>query len=176
MRMWGINPKLMCRQHLLGEHKEIHMIIGCIRKGKKLNGYIKRNQIDVSLIISRHYKLVEEMKRRGYNHQSPITLSDAHLIAVYLRHNPSGKINPVKNQIELANRCNNCYPNLPKRLITKETLYSIPYKLLKNTLHKAYMYGAYEHMGTRQSDVNRIIDELITQISKSNKSQKRSGE
>ena len=99
MRICGINPKLMCRQHLLGEHKEIHMIIGCIRKGKKLNGYIKHNQIDVSLIMARHYKLVEEMKRRGYNHQSPITLSDAHLIAVYLRHNPSGKIDPVKNQI-----------------------------------------------------------------------------
>ena len=25
MRMWMVNPRIMCRQHLLGEHVEIHM-------------------------------------------------------------------------------------------------------------------------------------------------------
>ena len=32
MRMWLVPPQLMCDQHLLGEHLEMHMFIGTIRK------------------------------------------------------------------------------------------------------------------------------------------------
>lgn len=30
MRMWMVDPKIMCRKHLLGEHLELHMLAGCI--------------------------------------------------------------------------------------------------------------------------------------------------
>ena len=30
MRMWGVDPKQMCRQHLLGEHVELHMQAGAV--------------------------------------------------------------------------------------------------------------------------------------------------
>lgn len=43
MRMWKVNPKNMCRQHLLGEHVECHMFVGAILKGISLSGYIKKD-------------------------------------------------------------------------------------------------------------------------------------
>ena len=33
MRMWNVDPKLMCNKHLLGEHVEMHMFFGTIQKG-----------------------------------------------------------------------------------------------------------------------------------------------
>ena len=33
MRMWLVNPALLCRQHLLGEHVEMHMFAGHILEG-----------------------------------------------------------------------------------------------------------------------------------------------
>ncbi len=72
MRMWMVDPKLMCRKHLLGEHVEIHMFVSTILSGKSIKGYIKNNLIEPSKILERHEELVEEMKRRGYKHNSPL--------------------------------------------------------------------------------------------------------
>ncbi len=76
MRMWMVNPKIMCRRHLLGEHLELHMFIGTINKGKKIDGYLKNNLLEPSSLIVRHEKLKDEMIRRGYNHNSKIKLID----------------------------------------------------------------------------------------------------
>lgn len=38
MRMWNINPRYMCRKHLLGEHVETHMLVGSLRKEKSVQG------------------------------------------------------------------------------------------------------------------------------------------
>jgi len=35
MRVWDINPEKLCRNHLLGEHREIHGIWSILTKGKK---------------------------------------------------------------------------------------------------------------------------------------------
>jgi len=70
--MWMVNPVLMCRQHLLGEHKELHMMVGVLKKGYSIDGYVKKGLIDPSKIRDRHEVLVTEMERRGYNHQSPL--------------------------------------------------------------------------------------------------------
>ena len=37
MRMWMIDPTMLCTKHLLGEHVELHMFVGTINKNKKLN-------------------------------------------------------------------------------------------------------------------------------------------
>jgi hypothetical protein len=37
--MWMVDPRQMCRQHLLGEHNELHMFAGTMRKGIGLAGY-----------------------------------------------------------------------------------------------------------------------------------------
>ena len=72
MRMWMIDPKKMCDQHLLGEHVELHMLVGSIKKGISLNGYVRNGLIEPKSIIKRHEQLAKEMKRRGMNHRSPL--------------------------------------------------------------------------------------------------------
>ena len=111
MRMWMVNPKIMCRQHLLGEHVEIHMFIGTINLQKQVTGYLEKGLLEIHNLYSRHEELVEEMKRRGYNHFSNV--GDKWKCV-----EPKGKIDSVKNYEELSNRCSRC-----KSRILKETKY-----------------------------------------------------
>jgi hypothetical protein len=89
----------MCRQHLLGEHLEMHMFMGTINQGKSLAGYINNGLVEVHLIRARHDFLVKEMKARGYNHQSPL---DCGLLP------RGGKISIAGNIKELKSRCKEC--------------------------------------------------------------------
>ena len=34
MRQWMVDPRLLCRKHLLGEHVENHMFIGTLKRVK----------------------------------------------------------------------------------------------------------------------------------------------
>ena len=72
MRMWGIDPKKLCRKHLLGEHVEMHMFAGTIKKGISITGYLENGLVDPSTILARHEVLAKEMVERGYNHNSPL--------------------------------------------------------------------------------------------------------
>ena len=99
MRMWMVDPRLMCRKHLLGEHVELHMLIGSIRKGISLQGFFDNKLIETHNVQRRHEQLVREMKRRGFNHSSP-------LIKVPRRR--GGRIDRQANLIELARRCKHC--------------------------------------------------------------------
>ena len=40
MRMWNINPEKLCKNHLLGEHVEMHKLVGNLTKGRSVQGYI----------------------------------------------------------------------------------------------------------------------------------------
>ena len=78
MRIWDIPPEKLCRQHLLGEHRELHAIWNIISKDKK--GYsnhpeTKRWKGKLKALYNRHEKLVDEMKKRGYNHNSSLEAS-----------------------------------------------------------------------------------------------------
>ncbi len=73
MRIWDLPPSILCRQHLLGEHRELHAIWNIITKNKK--GYSKHPEtkrwVDKQKsLFNRHEKLVDEMMSRGYNHKS----------------------------------------------------------------------------------------------------------
>jgi len=72
MRQWHVAPKHLCRQHLLGEHVEHHMFVGCINKGKSIEGYINDGLVEPSTLSERHDELVREMEARGYSHKSPL--------------------------------------------------------------------------------------------------------
>ena len=75
MRMWMVRPSLLCRQHLLGEHKELHMIIGAMEAKRSLAGHIMGRQLDLSRIATRHEALVREMERRGWKgHKTPVNV------------------------------------------------------------------------------------------------------
>jgi len=76
MRQWMVNPKIMCRRHLLGEHLEAHMFLGSILKGKKIQGYLNNNLLEPMSLFARHAHLVMEMEKRGYCHNSPMKSSE----------------------------------------------------------------------------------------------------
>jgi len=106
MRMWMINPKLMCRKHLLGAHSELHKHRHNFEKRHNISGRVKPPaQIFPSLMESRHNELVEEMERRGYNHKSPYTLPDLSHLTLEER---SPDIDLGHNIEDLKNRCSEC--------------------------------------------------------------------
>lgn len=72
MRMWMIDPSKMCRKHLLGEHVEIHMLVGSILKKKNLGKFLEYRLIEPKSIVERHRQLVDEMTKRGYKHKSEL--------------------------------------------------------------------------------------------------------
>jgi hypothetical protein len=101
MRMWMVNPRIMCRQHLLGEHAEIHMFIGTLNRKKSVKGYLQKGLLEVHNLHSRHNELVEEMKRRGYRHHSEVEEK-------WKTANMRGFIDRKQSLEELINRCSKC--------------------------------------------------------------------
>lgn len=99
MRMWMIKPQYLCSKHLIGEHVELHMLVGSIIKNKNLGGFIQNNLIDTSKIKKRHEDLVKEMIKRGYKHESPLPEFKTRFL---------GKIDPDENTKELMRRCPDC--------------------------------------------------------------------
>ena len=101
MRMWMVEPDKMCRQHLLGEHVEIHKFRHNFVKKHNMLKRIELNQIEPYSMEERHDRLVSEMLRRGYNHKSPYFQPDV----TYL---PNNKINVEKSYQDLLERCEEC--------------------------------------------------------------------
>jgi hypothetical protein len=80
MRIWDIEPERLCRQHLLGEHRELHGLWVILAEGKQ--GYARhpetrRWQGKLKALYRRHEQLVAEMGRRGYRHQTPLPAAQA---------------------------------------------------------------------------------------------------
>ena len=72
MRLWLVDPKLLCRKHLLGEHVECHMFVGALNKGKSVKGFLRNGLFHGPALKNRHEELAAEIERRGYNHKSPL--------------------------------------------------------------------------------------------------------
>ena len=108
--MWMVNPKLLCRKHLLGEHGEIH---------KHRHNFVKQHSITnrVSPIVQiepmsmekRHDELAEEMIRRGYNHKSPFHQPD---ISYLPECQQLAKVDINISISDLKDRCPSCSKNL----------------------------------------------------------------
>lgn len=109
MRMWMVDPKVMCRKHLLGEHVEMHMFLGSMLKGTSMKGYCDNNLMEPQQLKARHDALVVEMEARGYNHKSPMSQSDfstgLFLMPITLQ---TVKIDPVPAAADLFGRCEEC--------------------------------------------------------------------
>lgn len=82
MRMWMVNPVLLCDKHLLGEHGEIHKFIPTFRRGLKVDKrFSPVVQVQFDGYRQRHDALADEMLLRGMNHRSPLKeLPDFELI------------------------------------------------------------------------------------------------
>lgn len=105
MRMWMVNPVMMCQQHLLGEHVELHMFVGTLKKKINIRGYIDNNLLEPCSIKTRHDELVKEMKKRGLNHKSPLVVPDLSYLTDDLLF---FKIDEAKSLADLRSRCPKC--------------------------------------------------------------------
>ncbi len=98
MRIWDLAPSELCRQHLLGEHRELHAMWTVITENKK--GYSKHPETlrwkgKLKALFNRHERLVGEMKKRGYQHKSPLDARFATGAAIQ-----TDFIDTIENQIE----------------------------------------------------------------------------
>jgi len=101
MRMWNIDPRKMCNQHLLGEHFEIHKMIGNLRHSRTwAESLTKKGFLEPQNALTRHNKLVREMLKRKIKHKSPLNVKKVDL--------PQGKVDVKKSKKDLIKRCKNC--------------------------------------------------------------------
>jgi hypothetical protein len=75
VRIWDLEPALLCDRHLLGEHRELHAIWAILNTGKR--GYAHhpgtlRWRDRLAALYARHAAQVAEMSRRGFRHASPL--------------------------------------------------------------------------------------------------------
>jgi len=75
MRIWDVPPKILCRNHLLGEHNELHAIWSVItggRKGYAMHPEVMRWRGRLRALYLMHDRIAAEMIRRGWKHRSPL--------------------------------------------------------------------------------------------------------
>lgn len=97
MRIWDLPPAYLCRQHLLGEHRELHALWTILSENKK--GYSKHPETlrwrgKLKALYARHEALVEEMHARQYSHHSPLDkrLATGNAIQTDFLHTPDQQI------------------------------------------------------------------------------------
>jgi hypothetical protein len=115
MRMWMINPRLLCNKHLLGEHGEIH---------KHRHNFVKKHKITkrISPVVQiepesmgiRHNALVEEMIARGFNHNSPYDQPDLSYLKDEERF---AKADLGISVSDLKNRCPECASRITSKYL-----------------------------------------------------------
>ena len=113
MRMWMLPTAGMCRKHLLGEHVELHMLLGSLRRGKNIEGFVIGGLVDPQRIFARHQELVAEMTRRGYKHNSP--LDEQECTALASGYWGRAVIDADANARDLHQRC----PDCARRMVEK---------------------------------------------------------
>jgi hypothetical protein len=85
MRIWDLEPKRLCRQHLLGEHRELHALWVILTRGKQ--GFSRHPETarwrgKLAALYRRHEALVAEMANRGYRHATPLPEAEATVLAL----------------------------------------------------------------------------------------------
>jgi len=80
MRIWDIPTEKLCRQHLLGEHRELHALWVILTQGRR--GFAHHPETlrwrgKLRALYWRHEELAAEMGRRGYGHATPLPREEA---------------------------------------------------------------------------------------------------
>jgi hypothetical protein len=78
VRIWDLPPAMLCRAHLLGEHRELHATWSILTQDKR--GYanhpeVRRWRGKLRALFLRHEALVQEMTWRNYKHATPLDAS-----------------------------------------------------------------------------------------------------
>lgn len=81
MRVWHVHPRLLNLQRVLGEHRELHAIMGMMHSDHFTNhSIVKRWKSRILALRFRHELLVDELIIRGYRdhatrHKTPFDLT-----------------------------------------------------------------------------------------------------
>jgi len=110
MRMWMVDPEIMCMKHLCLEHMHLHMFKKAFKNKRKLAGFIANNLLEPQAVAARHKLLSEELTRRKdatfpAPHRSP--LEEDYTLIENLE-NKEAKIDQDKALKELLQRCSRC--------------------------------------------------------------------
>jgi hypothetical protein len=70
VRIWDLDPALLCDRHLLGEHRELHAVWAILTTGKR--GYAHHPENAALARPARHDAQVSELRRRSFRHASPL--------------------------------------------------------------------------------------------------------
>jgi hypothetical protein len=79
VRIWCVPVSELDRQHLLGEHAELHCIVGALLgkyKAYRNHPETLRFKDNIEQLYSRHAEQVAELAKRGYKHNSPLPSSN----------------------------------------------------------------------------------------------------
>lgn len=110
MRMWMIDPRLMCDKHLLGEHGELHKHRHNFEKKHSITGrIIPVVQIEPKSMKSRHDDLSKEMLKRGMDHKSPYDMPD---ISYLPKPHREAEVDKIISLSDLMGRCDDCFDRL----------------------------------------------------------------
>lgn len=123
MRMWTVDTKVLCMQHLLGEHVELHMLVGTILAGVSIQGYLDKGLLEPMMIRERHEALAQEIKRRANGKKSMVhssALPDYSFPEMKL-----GFVDAESNYLELAHRCPDCRKRIHERKWAGDPVYKI---------------------------------------------------
>ena len=97
-----VDPAAMCRRHLLGEHVELHMLAGSLRRGRSIAGFLAKGLLEPAAMRRRHAALAAEIVKRGWNHASPLTVPPS--VRLLRRY----KVDTAVSAVELSRRCPEC--------------------------------------------------------------------
>ena len=105
MRMWMVNPAAMCDKDLLGEHAECHMLVGHLKRKRRITDYIRLNLPQPGSLRERHEQLASEINNGGTLHRSPLPDFDlSYLPGEHRTH----MVNTDESLAELSERCSEC--------------------------------------------------------------------
>lgn len=108
-----VPTEIMCRNHLLGEHLELHIILSHLVKQRSIKGWIEHNCLEPSALKTRHEQLVREMISREYKHKSPL-LIPKNLLSYLPKEHRRHKVQIASSLRDLLGRCGACRSNYNK--------------------------------------------------------------
>ena len=80
MRTWFVHPAYLCRQRVLGQHREIHMLAAAIQKKKMQSHPLTKfwqEKANWNAVVLYHDLIVLEMNKRGMiGHKTPLLIDD----------------------------------------------------------------------------------------------------
>lgn len=105
MRMWMINPKMMCNKHLIEEHAGLHKFLSNIKFKSCLKRAVESKRIELISYQERHDLLEKEITNRNNKTKpTPITMPDlSHIEKEYFIH-----IDRAQSIRALCTLCNKC--------------------------------------------------------------------